>query len=127
MDQMYGLSAWLVRFKGISFEQGTFGVACVSLANGGQRVYAGATHELQIFPVPESTGPEHAYWRLSGDPEMVVQFHGLNDVAAAAIPHVIANAIVKGGLEPRRRRLREWRQLIGGLLKKLGASPPRFV
>jgi hypothetical protein len=127
MDQMYGLAAWLVRFKGISFEKGNYGVCCVSLANGGNKAYPEASYELQIFPVREGTGPDHPHWRMAGEPEMIVQFHGLNDVAASAIPHVVVNSVVKGGLPPTKAKRPEWFVLLSGLFKKLGASQPRFV
>lgn len=127
MDQMYGLAYWLVRFRGISFECGDYVVTCVSLANGGAKAYKDATHELQVFPVRAETSPDDAYWRLGGEPTMVVQFHGLNDASAAAIPHVVAKSIVLGGLPPTKAKRPEWFVLLKGLLGKLGASKPVFT
>jgi hypothetical protein len=127
VPQTHCLAAWLVQHEGRDFKKGTYGVSLVSLDGGGKKVYPKATHELQIVPVRDDANPDAAYWPLSGEPEFVVQFHGLPEPAAAAIPHVVANTCIKGGLAPVRARTTEWAAILIALFERLGGSAPRFV
>lgn len=120
------LSSWIVRFDDVG-QHGCWAVSCVSLVRGGVKAYPLATHEVQVFPVPPGSDPDIPRWKLIGAPEMVFQFHGMGNDASAAVPHVIVNSAVNGGLAPTMANRKVWNQILSALFLRLGGSRPRFL
>jgi len=120
------LSSWLFQFDDVG-DHGRFVVVCVNLERFGHKVYPKATHEVHVVPVPDDANPDARRWKLSGEPELVLQFHGLGDPASSAVPEVIVNSAINGGLAPRRRNTKTWGTILTTLFLKLGGSRPRFI